>query len=94
MHARVVRVQAPAGATVERAVYAEAIATMRRVRGVRQAYWLGRASDGAGLLLTLWDSERALRAAAEPAAALRQVLAERFGVELLDAEEYEVYARA
>ena len=44
----------------------------RTMEGIRGGYWLRSADTGDLLALTLWDSEQAMRATEEQAAALRE----------------------
>lgn len=51
----------------------------RTMEGIRGGYWLRNSDTGDLLALTLWDSEQAMRATEEQAAALREQAAQDVG---------------
>jgi len=51
----------------------------RTMEGIRGGYWLRSADSGDLFALTLWDSEQAMRATEEQAAALREQATQDIG---------------
>jgi heme-degrading monooxygenase HmoA len=55
------------------------ISKARAMEGIRGGYWLRSADTGDLFALTLWDSEQAMLATEEQAAAMRQQATEEVG---------------
>ncbi len=65
-----------------------------RFEGYKGGYWLLDEQGGKGIALTLWDSDEALRASAEPVGQLRTQTVNELGVEVESVESFEVIVTA
>jgi heme-degrading monooxygenase HmoA len=63
---------------------------IRRLEGFAHAELFVDREDGTAMIVTLWDSEQALRASASRAAHLREEAAETAGATIRWVESYEV----
>jgi heme-degrading monooxygenase HmoA len=91
MHARVSTYRAP----VERAdeavsAFENAVASLRDMEGIRDAYLLIDRSSGKAVTITLWESEEAVRASSEAADRVRGEATQAYGGSIESVETYEV----
>ncbi len=78
-------------ATIAR-IQAEGIPALHRLTGFSGGFWVMNHEDTAGLNLTLWASEEALKATAEATQALRDTGSQASEVEQVGVRPYEVLA--
>ncbi len=60
------------------------------MQGFKGAYWLLDEKRGKGIAVSLWDSEEALRASAEPVGQLRSQSTDELGLEVESVDSFEV----
>jgi heme-degrading monooxygenase HmoA len=96
MHARASRIRIPSERLDEaaRVIESEAIPAVRGLGGFRHGYWLADRAGGRMLVVTLWESEQALRASEQQANQLRSAITQRYGATVEGTDEYEVLAQA
>ena len=66
------------------------IPDLQRIDGFKGFYWLGEPHGGKAMVVTLWDSEPAMRASEEAAAGLRDGTEDTLGAGAGGIERYEV----
>ncbi len=96
MYARVTITQGPPERVAEviRYIQEQITPAARKERGFRGGYWLGDRKTGAGMALTLWESEEAEQASQAMAAQTRAHAVAALGGEIKSVEVYEVVAQA
>jgi heme-degrading monooxygenase HmoA len=96
MHARITRLQAPAGNLEDgiALVNAEVIPAVKGLEGFAGAYFLGDRETGRLLSVVLWDSEEHMRKSEEAAERIRGDAASKTQGMIESVERYEVVAQA
>lgn len=90
MHARVSRFQGASGRGAGAPPSDEALAAMRAMTGFRGVISMVDAAGGNSLVVTLWESEQAMRESEDQANRMRQEMAQAAGDEIRGVERYEV----
>ncbi len=92
MYARLTRFQGPPDRLEEGIflLHEQVIPRARLRAGQVSGYWLLDRTTGLGVVLSLWETEAAMRASEDAAAQLRQAVVDAIGGSVLSVEHFEV----
>src|SRR5437867_5392396 len=96
MHARVTVSETPVGNVdlAEKLINDEIIPAVKKVPGFKGGYWLGDRSTGKGLVITLWESEQALKGSEDATKQIRSDAIKRLEAKVSSVDRFEVLAQA
>ena len=72
----------------------EAIPAVKKVPGFKGFTWLGDRTTGKGIVITLFESEAALKESEEATKKIRSAAVEKIGAKVVSIERFEVLGQA